>query len=362
VTQSTVPAVTLSGSALTGIAPRLLARPVAELPHVVRLGRIRPKARPLALRLAAYIDLDRLLAALPVSVDYAQKAKESISRVYLNDTYGDCVIAGKYHTVGIWSGNDQGAAVLGTDQEVLESYHTICGPGDNGCVITDVLDVFRSRGLPFGGKAHRIDGYVSCDWRNQDLVRAALYLFGNLTLGINLPDAWTRNDLWDVTATRIVGGHDVTACGYTQQGVQIASWGRIYTITWAAFTSTKWLEEAYCLLGPDWYNDDQLSPLGLNVQTLKDDLTKISGGQVPPIDPGPAPPVPPVPPPTPPPGPAPVPAPAPLFYLTFARDVPKGSRVGGFIAKTKIPAGKYGLTPAVAGEVAETHTPEVSES
>jgi hypothetical protein len=339
---STVPTVTLEGPALQGVAPHLMAAAqLAALPTTVRLGRVRPKARPMALPLAAYLDIEAVAPQLPETVDYAPKAMSSLSRVYLNDRFGDCVIAGKYHTVGLWSGNDQGQAVLGTDQEVYSSYQQICGPGDNGCVITHVLDWMRSRGLPFGGALHTIDGYVACDWRNKDLVRAALYLFGNLTLGINLPDAWTRAAVWDVTGSQIVGGHDVCAVGYSPQGVQICSWGRVYTITWPAFRDQRWLEECYVLLGRDWYGDDSLSPGGVNVQALRDDLQKISGGQVPPIDPVPIPPPPGPTPPTPP-----APAPARLFGLNFPRPVSKGGLVRSFRAPVDIAAGPYDVVRA----------------
>jgi hypothetical protein len=33
---------------------------------------------------------------------------DSIKRVYGNDRLGDCVIAGKYHAVGVWSGSKTG--------------------------------------------------------------------------------------------------------------------------------------------------------------------------------------------------------------------------------------------------------------
>lgn len=273
----------------------------------VRLGRLRPKARPQALRFAAYFDPRKDRQPPPASVDYAQKAMAAIQRMYLNDQYGDCVIAGKYHQVGIWSGNDTGTAQQGSDNEVYQMYQTICGRGDNGCYITDVLDYFRDRGLPLSGKLHKIDGYVSVDNTNKLEVQVAIDLFGSLTLGIDLPNDWTcTNCTWDVTNSRIVGGHDVCVCGYNAQGVQICTWGGIVTITWSAFTSSKWITECYAQLSPDWYNDDQLAPNGIDVATLKADLAKLGGGVIPDIDP-PTPPGPPPPPPPPPPSPPPPP-------------------------------------------------------
>jgi hypothetical protein len=151
------------------------------------------------------------------------------------------------------------------------------------------LDYFRNNGLAFNGAIKKIDGYVSVDWTNKLEVQVALYLFGAITIGINLPQAWTTNAIWDVTNTGIVGGHDVTCVGYDDQGVQVASWGRIYTITWAAFLKTTWLEESYVMLAPDWYGNDRLAPSGVDANTLRDDLAKLGGGTIPPINPTPVP-------------------------------------------------------------------------
>lgn len=292
-----VPTIELTGDAIYGIDHEATRanRMMMEVTKTVKLGRKPPKFGRFPLHFSSYFDAADLGIALPDAVDYATKAKASIQRMYLNDQYGDCVIAGKYHAVGVWSGNDGPASVLGTDQEVYSAYQRICGPGDNGCVITEVLDYQQKIGLAFGGVLHKIDGYVDLDWTNQTQVKVALYLFGSLTIGINLPSAWTSAAIWDVTNTGIVGGHDVTCVGYNAQGVQISSWGRIYTITWAAFLSRKWLEESYAMLAPDWYGSDKLAPCGVNSDSLRSDLALIGGGTTPPIDPTPPVPVPPTP-------------------------------------------------------------------
>jgi hypothetical protein len=168
-----------------------------------------------------------------------------------------------------------------------------------------VLDYFRDNGLLFNGAVKKIDGYVSVDWTNKLEVQVALYLFGAITIGINLPSEWTSSAVWDLTYSPIVGGHDVTCVGYNEQGVQVSSWGRLYTITWAAFLKSVWLEEAYVMLAPDWYGNDKLAPSGVNADMLAADLAKLGAGTIPPLDPTPVPP--------PSPGPQPVPpSPIPL--------------------------------------------------
>jgi hypothetical protein len=206
------------------------------------------------------------------------------------------------------------------------------------------LDYMRAKGLPFNGSAHTIDGYVAVDWTDPLEVKAAIYTFGALSVGINLPNAWTQNSVWDVTTTRIVGGHDVTALGYDAQGVLISSWGRLYKITWAAFTARKWIEELWALLGPDWYGEDRVAKAtGIDLTALKDDLAKFGKGVVHDVDDPSPDPVPPDPGPSPDPGPTPGPTPnlpaktalgGVLFdniQVSFMANFPAGSRTGTLV-------------------------------
>lgn len=334
--------ITLSGSALVGVDPKFGAVPSGQLPSKVKLGRVRPKAQPMALKLSAYLKPGYTLPTLPV--DWTTKAQAAISQMYLNDQYGCCVIADSFHRVGIWTGNESGNPVVGTDQEVLSTYR-IWNPGnqDNGCVITDVLDYIKSTGITVAGQNHKIDGYVAVDWTNWDEVLVALYLFGAITLGINLPEAWTQNAVWDIptgSGAQIAGGHDVPAVAkIVDNQVRIASWGRLYDVTQPAFTSKKWLEEAWAILSPDWYAKANVAPNLIDASTLAADLQKLSSGTIPDIGPTPGPG------PGPGPNPPPPPAPTPAFSLNFPRAVraerPFVARVNADIA-----AGKYDAYPS----------------
>lgn len=296
-----------------------------------KLGAIKPKARPQALRMEAYLDWNAVLANPPPAVvDYTGKAAASLKQMYANDQWGDCVIAGKMHALGIWSGNDSdsGGVVLASEKECVDQYHAICGAGDPGCVITDVLDVMRGKGLVAGGKTYRIDGYVSVDHTNKLAVQVALYLFGSLSIGLDLPQAWydaPEGGIWDTTGTATIGGHDVTAVGYGPVGVTISTWGGLRTITWAALTSSRWIFEVYASLAPLWYGSDKLAPSGFNAKVLAEDLAKMSGGVIPDPGPPPTPPTPPTPP---------VPPPLPVFAATMTTD-------------EVLRAGHYWVCPAV---------------
>lgn len=299
--------VTLTGGGAFGVAPHnrtvCHVNKLAALPRTVKLGRVAPRHNKPVPRLARYFDAPR--SAPPAKVDWTPKAMDSLTRMYLNDQEGDCVIAGKYHALGVATGNDAGTALVVSDSEIQQVYNRLkAGPGDSGCVITDVLDAWVKTGLPVNGTPHKADGYVSVDWSNKDMVKAAIAVFGFLTLGINLPQAWASAAVWDVTNSRIVGGHDVTAVGYDEMGVYVSSWGRVYLITWNAFTSHQWVGECYAVLIPEWYGSDLLAPSGIKLDALKTDLARLQQGGIPDVTP-PAPPAPPQPPAPPAPPPAP---------------------------------------------------------
>lgn len=237
-----------------------------------------------------YYNAEAATVPLPEVVDWTPKAMASIKMMYGNDQQGDCVIASAMHQVGMWTGNDGDTPALGTTQEALSTYHSWCGRGDNGCNIASVLKLTQSQGVPVGGVRYKIDGFVSVDNTNKQLVMAAMAIFGSLKLGVDLPSAWRNapnNGLWDITNSGTVGGHDIPTMGYDSIGVTIATWAGLRKITWPAFLSRKYITECYLPLSPDWYGKDNLAPNGIDAATLKANLDAIKNGQIPPFGPPP---------------------------------------------------------------------------
>ena len=235
------------------------------------------------------------------------EAMKAIRQMDRNDVEGDCVIASRKHKIGILSANEGGVAVLTTDAECDADYRAACGAGDNGCDMSVVNQYEQRTGMMMSGVRHKADGSVSIDNTNKLLVQVALDVFGTINVGMELPNDWYQSDDgadWGLTTSRIVGGHEVQAYDYDDQGVWIATWAGTRRILWAAFTSTKWIDECYTSLNPDWYGKGNVAANGIDIATLKADLALVANGQVPPL-PGPSP----TPPPGPPPGPSPDPIP-----------------------------------------------------
>lgn len=252
----------------------------------VFLGRrITPKAeRPPTLRFAAYFNPKA--TPPPDMLDFTTKAQKALAQMLGNDQKGDCVVAELIHMIGMMAAVKSGIDVVGTTDEALSTYYAACGGGDNGCNISDFLDYVRDTGIMVGGKLHKIDSYVSVDPTNLLEVKVAMYLFGPLALGVNLPGSWENSQTWDVTNSPFVGGHGIPTCGYNSIGPPIATWASTRQMTYAALQDQSITDECYATVdSSDWTGADHMSVYGFDLATLQADSLLIKNGQIPDIDP-----------------------------------------------------------------------------
>jgi hypothetical protein len=322
-------------------------------------------AKKLYPRLAKHADLSKLAASLPESCNWAAKAGDVLGRMYLNDRYGCCVISSRYHQLGFWTASDTGKGVLGTDAEIYSTYQSFCGPGDNGCYMSRVNDFQQRVGIKAGGVVYKIRGAAAVDNANKELIKGAIYYGGGLSVGFSVPANWMNTPnggTWDLSNATggSVGGHEVQVYGYTKDGVLLSTWGGWRLMTWAAFTSSRWVDEVYVALSADWYGKDGIAPNGIDVKGLEEAFAAIAGGTVPPL------PDPPTPPPGPtPPGPVPPnPTPGKGFTGTIAtvQQYRDGVKVGEpIVIVGNAPSGEYdggdlkaaGVNPTLIGDVLE---------
>jgi hypothetical protein len=253
----------------------------------MKFGRTRPAHRA-RLAFAKYAPDLSQLPTPPESVDYSTPAIASLSLVYMNDSLGDCVIAGGYHLVGVWTGNATGSPFIATDDQILADYSAIGGytgdpSTDQGCNEQTALAYWRDTGFADGSK---LAGWVGLDATSSDECKAAINLFEDCLLGIELPDEWIQpfpsssGFVWDVAGdANPNNGHCVVVVGYDSTGVQIATWGLIGTITWAAlakYCSPSSGGEIYALLDPDEVAPGALAPNGFDLACLQADLAALT--------------------------------------------------------------------------------------
>ena len=221
--------------------------PVKEIfaPHVgrtVKLGRNRPKPGRVRLHFGKYTTA--ALPTPPLTADYSPLAATALAEMYGNDSLGDCVIAGGYHLVGVWTGNaNAGTSFLATQDQIVKDYSSIGGyvPGDpstdQGCDEDTAEQFWTTTGFCDGTK---LLGSLAVDATNQTQCMQALDLFENLYLGLELPDSYVNpfpsasGFTWDVGTPDPNNGHCIVAVGYTTAGLTICTWGMLGTLTWAA--------------------------------------------------------------------------------------------------------------------------------
>jgi len=262
---------------------KTLTHPVTG--QTFRLGRVRPKAVGPRFRLKNYLKLS--MPAPPATCDYTGPASMSLSNIYENDTLGDCVIAGMGHVDGVLTANAGDQAVF-TNSQIIALYSAIGGyvPGDpnsdQGCDEQTALNYWQQNGmLPDG--SHKIVAWMAVDATSQVEVRTALWLFGNLYFGLELPDDWVNpmpsgpGFTWDAAGSPDPdNGHCIMGAAYDVDGVTIDTWGMLGKLTNAAITKYAVQSaggELYTVLSQDWISSVTSKAVnGFDISQLSADL------------------------------------------------------------------------------------------
>jgi hypothetical protein len=265
-----------------------------KLPErTVKLGRKRPVARLPRLSLHNY--LKRGIPAPPPSCDYSGSAAASLSKIYENDTLGDCVIACMAHVVGVLTGGSGPVPFLYSDDQIIALYGAIGGyvPGDEstdqGCDEQTALGYWENNGAPVG--SHKIAGWIAVNPADPTEIRTALWIFENLVFGFEMPDAWINpfpsspGFTWSVAGRPDEqNGHCVAGIGYSTEAVAISTWGMTGWIADAAiakYCASSAHGELYAVVSQDGINKaTQKSPNGFDWSQLIADFDSM-GGSVP---------------------------------------------------------------------------------
>ena len=268
---------------------------------MLQYGRRNPK-RTLSIKFG---DILKAIPDHPLSEDYLSGL--SNWQMLGNDTYGDCCAVA-------WANSRRfTSALLGTEdypnQDKVFALYKTQNPGfpneDNGMDEQTMLEYLNKSGGPDGVK---LVAFASVDVNNLEEVKAALYIFGGILLGIEVQaanqDDFSKGKVWDYHLDQpIEGGHAVLAGGYLGQ-----SDSDIRFVTWAAetgMTDNFWKNlvdnsngEAWVLIWEENLGTKQFVQ-GIDLAALAADYLAITGNALPVPTPIPAPPTPI---PTPPPG------------------------------------------------------------
>jgi hypothetical protein len=275
----------------------------------MKLGRNIPHSPEAKPRLI--LDNYLMASSAPATVDFASQVVDW--PMYGNDQIGDCTAACAGHQIQAWT-RYTGTEVDIPEPDIIQLYSAVSGydpatgANDNGAVIQDVLTYWRKSGVPVAG--HKILAFAQLKDLSQ--VKQALWLFGSVYLGVNVPqsalDQFNNDQPWTVVQNSPIEGGHAIPLQYAGDGnlpYQVVTWGKLQGMDQHWFDA--YVEEAWIVITDDWLNKNGNTPEGFNLQQLGADLANLTG------DPNPFPaPVPPAPVPTPvpvPPAPVPVPVP-----------------------------------------------------
>jgi hypothetical protein len=224
--------------------------------------------------------------AFPANYD-AVGAKGVDWGMMLNDSLGDCTIAGVGHKMQadtafarvMWTANDN--LILG-EYEAWDGYRPGDPASDQGGVEADVL----RKWFKYGFYGHHLVAYGLLDHSNHDAVRHFCSELNGLYIGVQLPLTAQSQAVWDVTAATLVGnaapgswgGHCVYVYGYTSdsQGnlktIKFISWGKQMEMTvefWDAYVDESWGLLTAALI------KNGKTPANLNVASLQAEIEKL---------------------------------------------------------------------------------------
>lgn len=240
-----------------------------------------------------------------------------------NDEWGDCVFACDGHITEQQTALGLGQELVVTTGQALAAYSKVTGfnpnagppganPTDNGSTVQAGMGYLVKPG--FGTFKAAAFGELSVS--NMAKIKQAVYEFGCLSIGINLPtsamDQFNAGQPWTpVAGSAIDGGHCVQVAGYDADWIYVITWGQVQKMSYAFWA--QYVEEAWAPIAADW-----VSKTGLSLTAFGAEFAAMFNVANPFPAPAPVPPAPtPTPTPTPVPAPPPAPVPQPSWWETF---------------------------------------------
>ncbi len=239
-------------------------------------------------KLRDYLKKD-VIPAIPAS--FGHQAKIADWQMLANDKVGDCAIAGAFHETALWCAEGNKPFRI-DDAAVLETYSEFTGydpsqtdpvtgenPTDEGTDPQAFAEYRRTTGITdAGGNLHKIGAYLALDQGNVAQLRAAMFLFSAVGIGVQLPesaqDQFQAGEVWTpVSGSPIEGGHYINgAASDNDSNIGIVTWG---AFTWmTASFYRRYNDESLVYLSEEFLTSG-VSPEGFNLQQLQADLAAI---------------------------------------------------------------------------------------
>jgi hypothetical protein len=225
---------------------------------VGKFGKLPAVIDPQAKLVADITDKYRLTPPRYYRVDWSRKLNVPTLGTLLNTQIGCCTCSSKGHDIQLWTAWTGVQAVI-PDADILHMYEAISGYNgthstDTGATIKSSLDYWLAHGL----SGHKLDGYGLVEPGDLDAMRAAIWIFGSVDIGLMLPRTCIPQVIWRVVslsgdgAPGSAGGHDVNVIGYDdhKQLFTCITWGHLKYMSYSFWKA--YCDEAYALASKEW--------------------------------------------------------------------------------------------------------------
>lgn len=231
------------------------------------------------LKFEAYVKHEELAEVIPTAYDWTHGIRDW--GMLANDRLGICVIASAFHQVMAWAKATGRTSHL-TEAMCIQDYSKFTGydPSDPSTDQGTNLSTFMGQWLHQGlGYNHKLVAYMTLEAGNVKSVEQALYLFGGLTIGLNLPRSAANQvgSLWTVVGgpngvPGSWGGHGVPLLRYAMGCKTCVTWAKTQVMT-DGFLQ-KYCDEAYATVSQDFIDSSGRDPLGFDLQQMLADLAR----------------------------------------------------------------------------------------
>jgi hypothetical protein len=239
-----------------------------------------PKIDSRNLKLENYVLSSGLL--YPEEIDWTSAVPSY--GMFQNDNFSCCTLSGVANLILQMSYNS-GKQYQISDDDVLKAYSDITGfdparpETDNGAHLIDVLNYWRQVGI--GG--NKIAAFVELDINNLAQIFGALYAFGGIYAGADLPKIIEEEPLfWDIDDPNFQGDskpgtwgpHCVVLGAASLQFLGSITWGEIQRLTLPFFSN--YFFQAFAVLDDLWLSTSGITLSGLDLNGLNEDLKMVT--------------------------------------------------------------------------------------
>jgi hypothetical protein len=205
------------------------------------LGKKPARSGSVKLRLNDFIDKSAL-PKVPRTFGHEQLIGPTSWGMLGNDEYGCCVWSGAAHEHMMWSREGSAKDARFKTANVLSDYSAATGfdphdpNSDQGTDMQKAADYRLKTGIiDASGKRHKIGAYLALDPGNHHDLFLAVYLFGAVGIGIEVPssvfDQFNAGKPWDVVpGSTIEGGHYIPFVA-KRTNFGVVTWGRLQAMT-----------------------------------------------------------------------------------------------------------------------------------